>query len=231
MVWPGKFQNASDVEDAKQSIGSDEVAWQREFMLRIIPNDGQVIHPDWIQCYDKLPDTKPSYIVIGVDLAISKASTAHYTAIVSAIVYGFGGNSRTYILPNPVNKKLDFPQTMGTIKEIYDTIDPTCSRVVCIEDVAYQASAYQQLKEMGVRAEGIKLYGQDKRARLALTTNYICQGKILFPSHGAEDLINQLVNFGVEKNDDLADAFSLLTFKIISRNKIGDSFGVLISDK
>jgi phage terminase large subunit-like protein len=230
-IWPGKFRSETDIEEAKQSIGSNEVAWQREFMLRIIPDDGQVIHPDWIQYYDKLPATKPSYIIIGVDLAISKENRAHHTAIVSAFIYGFGENCRAYILPNPVNEKLDFPQTTKTIKDIYDTIDPTSSRIVCVEDVAYQASAYQQLKEMGVRAEGIKLYGQDKRARLALTTNYICQGKILFPIHGAEDLINQLVNFGVEKYDDLADAFSLLTYKVISRNKIGSSFGVLITER
>jgi len=87
------------------------------------------------------------------------------------------------------------------------------------------------LRELGVRAEGIKLHGQDKRARLALTTNYIFNGVILFPSHGAEDLINQLVNFGVEKYDDLADAFSLLAHKVMSRNKLGGSFGVLISER
>lgn len=231
VLWPGKFQNEADVEEAKQSIGSNEVAWQREYMLRIIPNDGQVIHPDWIQYYDKLPAAKPSYIVIGVDLAISKASTAHCTAIVSAFVYGFGGNSRTYILPNPVNRKLDFPETMGTIKKIYDTIDPTSSRLVCVEHVAYQAAAHQQLRALGVKAEGIKIGTQDKRARLEFTTDYIFKGKIIFPSHGAEDLINQLVNFGVEKYDDLADAFSLLTQKVISRNKLGDSFGVLISER
>ncbi len=109
VLWPGKFQNADDIEEAKQSIGSNEVSWQREYMLRIIPNDGQVIHPDWIQYYDSLPKERPSYIIIGVDLAISKTSTAHYTAIVSAFVYGFGDNSRVYILPNPINARLDFP--------------------------------------------------------------------------------------------------------------------------
>jgi len=230
IAWPGKFRNQFDVEEAKQSIGSNEVSWQREYMLRIIPNDGQVIHPDWIQYYDKLPAGKPSYIVIGVDLAISKENTAHFTAIVSAFVYGFGENCRVYIIPNPINARLNFPETTKAIKGVYDC-NPTSSRFVCIEDVAYQASVYQQLKELGVHAEGIKLHGQDKRARLAVTTNYIFQGRILFPSHGAEDLVSQLVNFGVEKYDDLADAFSILTYKVISRNKLGSSFGVLFSDK
>ena len=35
-------------------------------------------------------------------------------------------------------------------------------------------------------------------------------GKILFPKKGCEELLRQLVHFGVEKHDDLADAFSVL---------------------
>ncbi|MEN9881393.1 MAG: hypothetical protein RLZZ308_576, partial [Candidatus Parcubacteria bacterium] len=33
---------------------------------------------------------------------------------------------------------------------------------------------------------------------------------VKFPKQGCEELIEQLVGFGVEKHDDLADAFSLL---------------------
>jgi len=35
-------------------------------------------------------------------------------------------------------------------------------------------------------------------------------GKVLFPKKGAERLIEQLVHFGMEKHDDLADAFAIL---------------------
>lgn len=38
----------------------------------------------------------------------------------------------------------------------------------------------------------------------------IKSGLIKFPRKGCEKLIEQLVGFGVEKHDDLADAFSLL---------------------
>ncbi len=37
----------------------------------------------------------------------------------------------------------------------------------------------------------------------------------MFPSQGAEQLINQIVNFGVEKHDDLADALSILILDFI----------------
>ncbi len=56
---------------------------------------------------------------------------------------------------------------------------------------------------------------QDKRSRLILTANVIKNGKVKFPKQGAEGLINQIVHFGVEKHDDLADAFSNLVLSVI----------------
>jgi len=37
----------------------------------------------------------------------------------------------------------------------------------------------------------------------------------MFPKQGAEELIEQIVHFGVEKHDDLADAFSIVILQII----------------
>ena len=36
------------------------------------------------------------------------------------------------------------------------------------------------------------------------------KGEVFFPREGTKQLIAQLVDFGVEKHDDLADAFSIL---------------------
>ncbi len=41
---------------------------------------------------------------------------------------------------------------------------------------------------------------------------------IKFPRHGCEQLIEQLVGFGVEKHDDLADAFSLLINSTLNKH-------------
>jgi phage terminase large subunit-like protein len=70
------------------------------------------------------------------------------------------------------------------------------------------------LKREGVpNIEGAKVHGQDKRARLALTTALIKSGVVRFPKKGAERLIQQLTGFGIEKHDDLADAFAILVLK------------------
>ena len=84
-----------------------------------------------------------------------------------------------------------------------------------IEDVGYQSSLAELLTEEGYEAEAVPVKGQDKRGRLALTSHAVQSGQVVFPRQGAEDLINQLVNFGIERYDDLADAFSLLIIKAL----------------
>jgi len=228
ILWPGKFRNMEEVEGMHKTISS-EVAWQREIMLRIIPDDGQVIFPEWIQYYDQLPYEKPGYVVVGVDLAIRQKDTADYTAIVTAYVYGYGDNLKVYILPNPINERLTFPKTLDQIRMIDDVYSRE-TRYICVEDVAYQEAVIQQLKAEGIRAEGVKVNNVDKRAKLIATSEYIFSGKVVFPRVGAEKLISQLVHFGVEKHDDLADAFSFVALKVIDKNKLGGGWGVLFTE-
>ena len=40
ILWPGKFKSKADIENAKRQLGN-EIAWQREFLLRIIPDTDQ----------------------------------------------------------------------------------------------------------------------------------------------------------------------------------------------
>lgn len=228
ILWPGKFRNMEEVEDLHKTISS-EVAWQREIMLRIIPDDGQVIYPEWIQYYDQLPDKKPSYVVVGIDLAIKQKDTADYTAMVSAYVYGHGDKLKIYILPNPINERLTFPKTLERIRMINDVYSRD-SKYICVEDVAYQEAVLQQLKAEGISAEGVKVNSRDKRSKLIATSEYVFSGKVVFPRVGTEKLISQLVHFGVEKHDDLADAFAFVVLKVINKNRLGGGVGVLITE-
>lgn len=219
-LWPGKFPSEYEIDALRRSIGN-EIAWQREYMLRIIPDEGQLIYPEWLHYYDVLPPVNNNefrYSGVGIDLAISQKNTADYTAIVMANIYGYGDNEKIYILPNPINQRLNFPQTVDLIKNIYYLTNNRCP-MIYIEDVGYQASLLQHLIKDGIKVEGAKPHGQDKRTRLALTTKLIQSGKIVFPGLGAESLIDQLTGFGVEKHDDLADAFSILILKIMEKKK------------
>jgi hypothetical protein len=88
-----------------------------------------------------------------------------------------------------------------------------------VESVGYQDALIQWLKHEDVDVEGVKIGSTDKRTRLALTTHLIRNGNILFPRKGAEQLIEQMVGLGIEKHDDLADAFSILINQVMKENK------------
>lgn len=49
-------------------------------------------------------------------------------------------------------------------------------------------------------------------------------GVIVFPKHGAEDLITQMIGFGVESHDDIMDAFTLLVRAFIEEGLIEDRY-------
>ena len=218
ILWPGRFPTPESIERLKQTIGN-ESAWQREFLLRIIPEDDQVVLPEYIQYYDILPDknnTEYRFTWFAVDLAISKRDTADFTAIIGAQVHGYGEDLKIYILPYIVNKRLTFPETVDQIKLIFSSY-PDSNLKVLTENVAYQASIFQQLQREGYAVEGVRILG-DKRERLASLTHLLPSAKVLFPRHGAELAIQQLIGFGVEKFDDLVDSFTLLIHKIIENN-------------
>lgn len=220
ILWPGKYPTLEEVKKEKRKIGN-EAAWHREYLLHIISNSERVVHPEWIQYYKELPNKEHlRFTATGIDLAISQKETANFTSMVSANIYGYSEDLRIYILSNPVNERLTFPQTVDRIKLLSKSLGEGAQSHMYIEEVSYQRSLIEQLNRDGYHAEGVKLHGQDKRARLALTTAMIQNGQILFPEKGVKELIQQLTGFGVERYDDLADAFSLLVLKTTTENHV-----------
>jgi predicted phage terminase large subunit-like protein len=215
ILWRGKYPTMEDLKIEKKLHG-DEKAWQREYMLKIIADDDQLVKKEWIQYYDELPGEKDKYkgALIGVDLAISESNHADYTAIVVGHVYGTKDDLRIYIERYPFNKRIDGPTTIEKIKEVVKNSKRyEKSPKLYIEDVGYQKTVIQTLNKQGVNAEGYKVSGRDKRERLESITHMIRNGNVYFPREGAKELIQQLVYFGVEKHDDLVDAFTIVLHK------------------
>lgn len=116
ITWPGKFPDMNSIEKEKKKIG-DEIAWQREYLLRIVSDEGRIIHPEWIHYYDNIPDFKSEdfrYSATGIDPAILQKTSADYTAMVSAHVFGYDENLKIFIAPNPANKRMTLKETLDT---------------------------------------------------------------------------------------------------------------------
>lgn len=221
ILWPSKYPDKLAIEAERLRIG-DEKAWYQEYMLKIVSDADRVIHPEWIRFYDELPEkTKENeyrYSLIGVDLAISESDRADYTAMVSANVYGWGKNMKIYILPYPVNERLDFPSAIDRAKLLSSSISSDGKKTkIFVENNQYQDAFPQMLRDSKYPAEGVRSY-RDKRFRLTIINPTIKAGQVFFPEKGSKTLIQQLTGFGVEKYDDLADAFAILIGEIIKQN-------------
>lgn len=221
IMWPGQYPDMEAIESFRRRIGN-EIAWEREYMLRIVPDENQPIPYQWIQHYDELPSIHAEdyrYTATGVDLAISLKQSADYTAMVTVQVHGYGDDFRVYVLPHPVNERLTHMQTLERAMKVSDQYGGEQKGRLYIEDVAYQSSTIEQLQAKYYPVEGVKVAGMDKRARLMVISHLIQSGKVRFPKRGAEILIGQLTGFGVERHDDLADAFSTVMNKVVEDDK------------
>jgi predicted phage terminase large subunit-like protein len=222
-LWPGKYPTEQSIQDEKMRIGS-EAAWHREFLLHILSDTERVVHPEWLQFYDELPaDTSPhfQYYATSIDLAISKSESADYTAMVSAKVFREKGKKKVYILPHSVNERLTAMETVQRAKLLSASIKNGREHNFYVEEVGYQAAMVELLEDAKLSAEGVQTKGQDKRGRLMLAATMIQSGKVLFPREGAEDLLTQLLGFGTERHDDLADAFAMLMLKLMEDRSSG----------
>lgn len=227
ILWPGKYPTMEDVDEERLRAGN-EFAWQREYLLQILPDEEQAIHREWIQYYDEIPPKERVFnsytthmeVRIGVDLAISQRDSADYTAMVPALLRELKtAGYAIYILPKIINRRMTFPETVDMCKVLdksYKEENGSGAEFV-IEDVAYQKALPQQLINEGLyNVRTTRPGNQDKRTRLVLTANMIKSGRVLFPRQGAEQLIQQIVHFGVEKHDDLADAFSTVVLDVVA---------------
>ena len=215
-LWPGKYADAEAIEKERRRVGNN-IAWQREYLLQIVTDRDRVIYPEWIMHYDEVPPLHmKSYrgAYIGIDLAISTKAHADYTAMVCCYVFKSGKDCKIYIRPNPINERMSHMHTLATAKELSETIDMNSKARLFVEEVGYQGSVTEQLKHAGYPTEGVKIMGHDKRSRLATISHLVEQGTVLFPRKGADRLIKQLTGFGMERHDDLADAFSILISQV-----------------
>lgn len=227
-TWKGKYRSQEALDAQKKKVRY--TAWMREYLLKVIPPEGQVIKDEWIQYYDEVPEpvyatdpkTKKKTLLdnpilsagVGNDLAISKKETADFTTFVAAVMALLEKRAHIFILPHPINQRLNFQETISTAKSQYASISNRyAAPMFFVEDVAYQKVATEMMRAAGIPANPVKV-GTDKRTRLLLVAPFVEDGTVKFPRTGCEDLIAQLTGFGIEEHDDLVDAFVHLVLGI-----------------
>ncbi len=213
-LWPGRFPTKEHIEAEKHRIGN-ELVWFQEYLLQIVSSAIRVVHPNWIKSYDELPSQEPTGIAVAIDLAFSEKASADYTAMVIGKAYWINEQLRIYILPHPYHARVTALEALEAAK--------TAARANMIEEAeatllvenVNQDLFVGLLQENGLYVKDFRPI-QDKRTRLMQVSPLLQSGQVFFPRTGCEDLISELVNFGLERHDDLADAFAMLLTHLIN---------------
>lgn len=209
-TWKAKYPTQEAIDRKRDELG--DIGFRREMLLQVVPEEGQDVFPEDIHYYDDPPFDDGNHLAHGVDLAISTKESADYTAIVSGEVTWPGGNIEIYVLPNPIIRRMTFSETMDTLDNVRKS-SPMSSEFF-VEAVAYQQVAIEEMERRAFSVQAMHPI-KDKRARLRVAARYIKMGIVKFPRHGCEQLLTQLLGFGVEKHDDGVDALVYLILGLV----------------
>jgi len=222
IYWNGKFKNKEEIELERLKV-NDDVAWHLEYLLKMISGNEQIIKNEEIQYYDEIPPRVKDeygfyddrYIVVGVDLAISKENSADYTAIVP-ILYVKNKEKdiyEAYVLKDIIHKRLDFNETCDSIIYLNKSLAlyGVSKILFVIETVAYQQALAQAVRAKDKNYIDIveKNINIDKEARLKITKPIFSTKSIYFPKNESNEIVTEIIGFGRERHDDLVDALTL----------------------
>jgi phage terminase large subunit-like protein len=218
IAWIGKYPDMNALAEEKKKIGNERV-WRREFMLEIVADAEQIFLPEWFEKYKyevmpgfDSPDYRGTYL--GIDPAVSEKEDADKTGIVIASIFGSGENTKIYIHAHVVNQRFSFHRLKEEVIYLCQNIGPKNRVIPVVENVAAQKWLYDELRKSGLRAELFEVHGIEKSERLKIAALAVEAGKVFFPTRGIEELKTQLVGFGSERFNDLADGFSIVICKI-----------------
>lgn len=198
-VWEAEYP-----ENRIKELQGKKRFYLREYELKIIPDEGQVI--DKIHYYQKLPTIKR--IAIGTDLAISQKETADYTAFA---VVGEDSDRNMYSIYN-WQGRVNFNDTLTKLNDVYQSISKKYEGVPIVigwEDVGYQRAGQQEAQRRYSLPIKLVRRTKDKRARLQTIEPQLSTGQMKFREDGDEDAVLQIIGFGVETHDDLMDAYEI----------------------
>lgn len=222
-TWRGKYPDDAAVQKQREKIGSAS-AWSREYLLKIVAEEDQVIKETDIHRYDtKILDQRDDNGMlkfpildggVGNDLAISEKQSADCTAMVAGKIVMLDGKKRILVMPNPVNKRMGFDATLKEAATVNAKMPYGTKWYV--EDTGYQRAAIEKMGKAGLTVYSMRPI-TDKKARFETISPFIIDGTILFPEFGCEELINQMLDFGSAEHDDLLDALVYLVMGMTKR--------------
>lgn len=177
-------------------------AWQALFQCSPRVEGGNLVRREWWRYYDPQEVRTFGTTVISVDAAFKDKASNDYVAI-----QVWGKRGIDYYLRYSMNKHMDFPATLQTLRTLRGLFRDTT--YVLIEDKANGSAIIQTLQHEFVGVIGITPKG-GKVARVNAISPAIESGHVFLPMGElwTEEFIDQFTAFPNGQHDDMVDACS-----------------------
>lgn len=218
-LWP-EFWPLEELAAVKAEIPSGK--WQAQYQQQPTSESTAIVKREWWQPWIKKDPPECDFLLMSMDTAFEKKTSADYSAIV---IFGVWNNPEDGDQPNLIlleawRERLEFPELKAKTLEFYKEWEPDG---VIIEKKASGAPLIYELRRMGIPVqEFTPSRGQDKISRLNAVSDIFASGKVWAPqTRWAEEVIDEVASFPAGRNDDFVDAVTLALARFRSGSFIG----------
>jgi predicted phage terminase large subunit-like protein len=220
-LWP-EFWPIEELEAVRNEIPAGK--WQAQYQQQPTSEATAIIKREWWQEWKEKDPPKCDFLLMSMDTAFEKKTSADYSAIV---IFGVWNNPEDGDQPNLIlleawRERLEFPDLKQRTLEFYKEWEPDG---VIIEKKASGAPLIYELRRMGIPVqEFTPSRGQDKISRLNAVADIFASGKVWAPlTRWADEVINEIASFPAGRNDDFVDAVTLALARFRSGGFIGSA--------
>jgi predicted phage terminase large subunit-like protein len=200
-----------EIEDARADM--TELDFAQEYLAKFVDFGGTSIKRDWIEYGDPSDDgwgESDLVTVAGVDLAISKKTTADWTAVV---ILSMSPDKRIYIR-HAERRRLAFHEILAFVRSIASPERDWSLSSILIEDVAFQIAVVQELireTKLPVRPYSPQraetgVARKDKVARFGIIETRFSQDIFRLSETVPDSFVSELLSFPNGEHDDYCDA-------------------------
>lgn len=218
-LWP-EFWSLKELQAVRNEI--PPAKWMAQYQQQPTSEANAIIKREWWQPWTEKHPPAPDFILMTLDTAFEKKTTADYSAIV---VFGVwtndeDGGQANLILLEAWRERLEFPDLKERVLEFYKEWEPDST---IIEKKASGAPLIYEMRRMGVPVqEFTPTRGNDKITRLNAVADIFASGKVWAPqTRWAEELIDEVASFPSGRHDDFVDCVSLALARFRSGGFIG----------
>ena len=210
-VWP-EYWTAEELLKTKSSI--PVANWLSQYMQSPTAEEGALLKREWWCDWEKKYPPRLKYVVMSLDTAFSKATTADYSAITMWGVFETEDQGESIILLNAFKGRYDFPELRRIAHEEYLDWKPD---MVIIEAKASGMPLTHELRQMDIPVINFTpSKGNDKHTRVNAVAPLFESGKIWAPMHEhfAQEVVEECASFPFGENDDYVDSTTQALMRI-----------------